>query len=83
MEALTLAIVGVMCIACFVVGAKVGQAASNGEKIESPIPNPIKAHKDREARKEADREQDRINTIMQNIENYDGTGRGQKEIPWR
>lgn len=77
--ALTIAIVGTLNIACFFIGAKIGQATAKGEKIEAP--NPIKAIEEHRERKEARREQDRIDIIMQNIENYDGTSYGQKEVP--
>ena len=81
MEALLLAVMGLTNIACFVIGAKVGQTASKGETIETPTVNPMKAYREREAKKEAQMEQDKIATIMQNIENYDGTGNGQKDVP--
>ena len=70
-----------VCVCCFIIGAKVGQTVSKGEDIEMPIPNPMKAIREREARNEAEREQDRIDTILQNIDNYDGTGKGQKDVP--
>lgn len=68
-------------IVCFIIGAKVGQAVSKGEPIEMPSVNPFKAYREREARKEAEREQDRIDTILQNIDNYDGTAQGQQDVP--
>ena len=45
--------------------------------------NPVKAIKEHKASKEAKVEQDRISTILQNIENYDGTANGQEDVPWR
>lgn len=81
MEVLLLAVMGITNIACFVIGAKVGQAASKGEKIETPHVNPLKAFKEHEAKKEAQMEQERIDTIMRNIEGYDGTSRGQEDVP--
>jgi hypothetical protein len=47
------------------------------------VPNPVKAIKEHKASKEAKAEQDRISTILQNIENYDGTANGQEDVPWR
>jgi hypothetical protein len=41
----------------------------------------MKAYREREAKKEAQMEQDRIDTIMRNIEGYDGTSRGQEDVP--
>ena len=87
MEALLLAIValvvGVMNISCFIIGAKVGQTVSKGEEVKLPTVNPMEAYKKREAKKEAQMEQDRIDTIMRNIECFDGTGRGQEDVPGR
>ena len=37
----------------------------------------------RKLEKEAAMEQTRLETIMRNLENYDGTGYGQEEVPWR
>ena len=45
------------------------------------LPNPVKAIKDRMENKEYKAEQDRISTILQNIENYDGTGYRQEDVP--
>ena len=73
-------VVSAMCIVCFMVGAKVGQAVSKGEDIQTPTINPLKAYREHEQRKEAEKEQNRMETIMQNIEAYDGTGEGQKDV---
>lgn len=83
MEALLLLVMGLTNITCFVIGAKVGQAVSKGKEIETPTINPVKAYREREAKKEAQMEQDRIDTIMRNIEGYDGTSRGQEDVPGR
>ena len=81
MEALSLAIMGAACIACFLIGAKVGQTVSKGEEIKLPTVNPLKAYREHEAKKEAEMEQNRFDTILQNIEKYDGTGKGQEDVP--
>lgn len=78
---LLIAIVSTSNAVCFFVGAKVGQTVSKGEPIETPTLNPMKLIREREDRKEAEKEQERIETIMRNIENYDGTGYGQKDVP--
>ena len=83
MEIVLVAVVGLLCVICFIVGAVVGQAATNGVEIKSPIASPIKAFKEHEAKKEAEMEQHRIDVIMRNIEAYDGTGRGQEDVPGR
>ena len=81
MEVLLVLTVGAMCIGCFLIGAKVGQTVSKGEEITLPTVNPLKAYREHEARKQAEMEQSRLDTIMQNIEAYDGTGEGQREVP--
>jgi hypothetical protein len=81
MEALLMAVTGVVNILCFVIGAKVGQAVSKGEKVEMPIVNPLKAAQEHQAKKEAEHQLNKIETIMSNIECYNGTEYGQKDVP--
>lgn len=81
MEVLLVLTVGAMCIGCFLIGAKVGQKVSKGEEITLPTINPLKAYREHETRKIAEMEQNRLDTIMQNIESYDGTASGQREVP--
>jgi len=81
MELLLVLITGALCVACFFVGAKVGQAASKGETIELPKVDPMKAIREHQDRKQAQAEQDRYDAILRNIENYDGTDRGQEDVP--
>ena len=81
MELLTVLATGAMCVACFLLGAKVTQAASKGEKIATPNINPFKAVKEHQERREAEKEQDKVNTILHNIESYNGTEYGQKDVP--
>ena len=81
MEILLVAITALACYLCFVKGAEIGQKVSKGEEIELPSVNPIKAIREHKDKKKADEEQERLNVIMQNIENYDGTSRNQKEVP--
>lgn len=81
MEILIILTVGALNIACFFIGAKVGQTVAKGKEIEMPTIDPIKALREREARKEAEAKQDTVNTILENIERYDGTARGQKDVP--
>lgn len=74
-------IFGLTNIVCFVIGAKVGQAVKNGETVELSVPNPIEAIRAHQDRVEAQREQERLEVIMRNIDSYDGTGNGQQEVP--
>jgi hypothetical protein len=77
---LIILVVGALCIGCFLIGAKVGQTVSKGETIELPSINPLEAYRKHEAKREAEKEQNKIDTILQNIECYDGTGKGQKDV---
>ena len=84
MEVLTILVMGLMGltnIACFVIGANVGQKASKGEEIKMPSVNPIAAARAHEAKKEAEFEQSRIDAILRNVECFDGTEYGQVEVP--
>lgn len=79
MDILTILVVGTLNIACFLIGAKVGQMVSRGEviKIESPAEKRI----ERQEKKANRTEQDRINAILRNVERYDGTSAGQEDVP--
>lgn len=77
----TILAIGFVCAACFLMGARVGQAVSKGEKIEVPTVNPVQAVRDHMDKKEAQKQQEKMNVILQNIENYDGTSRWQEDVP--
>ena len=47
-------------------------------KTENPV---VKAYKERKAQKVAKKEQDRYETILANISNYDGTSNNQMDVP--
>lgn len=83
MEVALVGSVGILCIICFMVGAKVGQTVSKGEEIKLPTVNPIEAYREHEQKKAAREEQDKLDTIMRNIEAYDGTGNRQEDLPGR
>lgn len=83
MDIVLILVVGTLNVVCFFIGAKVGQTVSKGKDIEMPNLNPFDAYREHEAKKEAQREQDKLDTVLQNIESYDGTPRGQKDVPGR
>lgn len=83
MDILILLAVCASNVACFFIGAKIGQTAYKGERIELPAPDPMKAVQEHRDRKEAEMEQNRVDTILRNIEAYDGTSRGQEDVPGR
>ena len=65
-----------------------------GSKKKAPELNPVKAIKEykkdkleefreNQSRELAEAEQNRLNVILRNIEVYDGTSRGQEDVPRR
>lgn len=81
MEVITILTIGTLNIACFLVGAKVGQTVTRGEEVKLPTVSPTKLHREKEDRREAEREKEKLNAILHNIECYDGTGKGQMDVP--
>ena len=83
MEVLLLLVMGVMNIACFVIGAKVGQTVANGEEVKLPAVKPAEEVQVQPVQTEEEMEKNQFNIIMQNVDNYDGTSQGQVDVPWR
>ena len=83
MDVITILAMGFVCLACFLAGAKVGQTVAKGEDVKLPSLNPVQAVRDHQARKEAKAEQDRDSVILHNIDCYDGTSNGQRDVPGR
>ena len=81
MDILMIAIVGALNIVCFFIGAKVGQKVVRNEALETPNLNPMKAYREKQSKNAAQEEQDKIDAIMRNIERYDGSSKGQEDIP--
>lgn len=76
-----LLLVCVIClsnIVCLTVGAKIGQKVSKGEEIK--IPNPVEKVQSFKETQERKKEQEALDTMMYNIDVYDGTGLGQRDI---
>ena len=76
-------------MACFLIGAKVVEKAKGEEEEdELPVAKPAEAVKEHREEKEAVTETDKqkkwLETVMQNVDNYDGTDQGQVDVPlWR
>lgn len=75
--------VGTLNIVCFFIGFKAGRK----EEIKAPEVkdlNPIKKIQEiqlkKEEAKEAELERQKIETILENIDNYNGTAEGQKDV---
>lgn len=75
---------GIFIIVAYTLGLKNGQKLKNNEEIEMPEINPIKIVRNEiesfEQSFEQKKKQDIYDTIMTNIDNYDGTELGQKDI---
>lgn len=82
MDIVEILAVGALNIACFFVGSKIGQAVVKGKDIEAPtIKSPMKLYKEHKDNKEAEMERHRLEVIMGNIDRYDGTAKGQEDVP--
>ena len=60
--------------------SKIGQKVVRGEDIKLPevkLTNPIDSYR---KKKQTEAEQEKIDTIMHNIEAYNGTSAGQKDV---
>ena len=84
MEAVIIvAVVALANVACFLIGVKTGMAVAKGEPMELHIPMAFdytkQVQRDREQR-EVEKEQRKYETILRNIESYDGTGIGQEDV---
>lgn len=79
---MTILILLVVCISnilCFYIGALIGNKVSRGEELRLPRASELAEEKrDRRAARE---KQERIDVIMRNIDAYDGTGFGQRDVP--
>lgn len=80
-------IIEMLCLLAFnlfsvLVGIVLGQKLSKGREIKL---NPVKAIKEEikenKVAKEENLRKRKIDTMLQNIDSYDGTGLGQKQIP--
>lgn len=78
---LLILVTGTLNAVCFFIGAKVAQKIKKDEPIQLPSLDPMKPIRERENRRKAEREQQKYEVILQNIDNYDGTSLSQKDVP--
>ena len=71
----------IFIILSYTLGLKNGQKLKNEEEIKIPEINPVKIVRNEIETFEQKKKQDAYDTMMANIDNYDGTGLGQKDIP--
>lgn len=78
-----IAAVALANVACFIIGVKTGAAVAKGEEFKlAELPRAFD-HTKRQDELEADLEMQQLDVILQNIESYDGTSYGQKDLPRR
>lgn len=73
-------LMGAMNLLAFLIGARVGQKVVNKEPVELPTINPITLYKEHKDKEEMSKEQEKLNTMLDNINNYDGSSANQKDI---
>lgn len=85
-ELLLVVLVCLSNITCLIVGVKVGQKANQREtfipiNVEKPkFPNPVEKVKSFKESQEIKKEQEAIEDMLYNIDVYDGTSLGQRDI---
>lgn len=65
------------------IGARVGQKVTKGEEIKLPTVNPMELVQEQREKRAAQEERNKLDTILRNIESYDGTAYGQEDVPGR
>ena len=80
MEVWILLFGGALNILCFMIGASIGQKAVKGERIETPNLNPVTAVQNAVEKYEEDKKERQMETVLDNIDNYNGTPIGQKAV---
>lgn len=81
MEAIILLIVSISNIICFFLGAKIGQRVVNNQPVRIIDKSPIESIIEKQDSKELKKQQEIDDVIKHNIDVYDGTSLGQKDIP--
>ena len=74
-------IFGVFILVAYSLGLKNGQRLSKNEEVVMPQVNPVKVVTEEIEKHEEKKKQQAYEIMMSNIDNYDGTGLGQQDIP--
>lgn len=72
---------GLFIMASYTLGLRNGQKLARKEEVKMPNLNPIEIVNNQIEKHEERKEQSVIDIMMENINNYDGTGIGQQDIP--
>lgn len=78
---LLLLVVGALMVLAFLVGARTTQKAQNNVEITLPNINPINKINELKSEYQANKKQSKFEVELDNINNYNGTALGQKNIP--
>lgn len=72
----------ILCVVCLCIGFFSGYNLNHEKKIEvkSPIEEIKKKYEEHKYTEQRKEEVQQFNDILENIENYDGTGNNQKEL---
>ena len=81
MELLLILSTGLLNVLCFLIGARTGQRVAQGKEVEVPKVNPMEIYKEKQEKRKAEEEKKTLDVILSNIDNYDGTGANQKDVP--
>lgn len=68
-------------IICFKIGASVRQKVDNRQEVKVLPKSPIEAYKEKAEEQATQEEIDKLEAILKNIDNYDGTNNHQEDIP--
>lgn len=68
----------ILSVFCFIKGYNIG--ARETRKPEIKLETPIQKIERAKENKKAAEKRSRLNTLLENIENYDGSSKGQKEL---
>lgn len=68
----------ILSVFCFIKGYNIG--ARETRKPEIKLETPMQKIKKAKENKKAAEKRSRLNTLLENIENYDGSSKGQKEL---
>ena len=77
LEIITIALFGLFMTGSFIVGYKAG---SRSFKVETPIKTIKEIKTTKKEQKENEIQSERIETMLANIDAYDGTGANQKDL---
>ena len=65
---------------CYYIGYKLAKKSEGNSQLTNVTVNPFKLYEKKMSKKKAKEESDRMEKILANIENYDGTSRGQIDV---